>query len=103
MILAKINVEQGRPICARLFLQRAERIAREAGNRVNFGDIKMVWGFWHQEFGSTENLIQTLADAMVVFSTINNFDLRQKAEYMSRSFPEVWPEVRRLVKSTRTR
>jgi len=94
MILAKMHIEEGRrPNQARFLLQRAERIASEAGNSVNLGDIKMVWGFWHQSFGTPKNQVRTLVAAMKVFSGIHKFDLAQKEQYMARKFPGVWPEV----------
>ena len=48
-------------------------------------------------------VVQPLADAMVIFSGIHNFDFWQKEEYMSRKFPAVWPEVRPLVKSIKAK
>lgn len=100
MILAKIHIEQGqRPILAKSLLSRAERIARGAGNSVNLGDIKVVWGFWHQAFGTSRRQVQTLVEVIRVFSHIHNFDLAQKEAYMARKFPGVWPEVMAKVRS----
>jgi hypothetical protein len=92
-ILAKIYVEQGKPFQSHWLLERAERIASSAENRVNWGDVKMMWGFWHERFGRRPDQIAALADAYNIFSNMPDFDARQKARYMERSFPLVWDEV----------
>jgi hypothetical protein len=93
MILGKIYVEQGRRNRSRLMLERARHIAEHAGNRVNLADIKMVWGFWYERFGTRKQLIETLRSALNGFRTMLEFDVRQKEQYMERSFPLVWQEV----------
>lgn len=92
-ILAKIYIELGKPFHSRWMLERAERIARRAGNRVNWGDTKMIWGFWHERFGTRKDQIAALADAFNIFRSMSEFDTRQKARYMERSFPKAWDEV----------
>jgi tetratricopeptide (TPR) repeat protein len=92
-ILAKIYIEQDKAFRSRWLLERVERIASRAGNRVNWGDTKMIWGFWHERFGKKTDQIAALADAYNVFRSIPEFDARQKARYMERSFPKVWDEV----------
>jgi len=93
MILGKIYVERGEKNRSRRLLSRAERIASRAGNRVNLGDIKMVWGFWFQRFGTREQLIETLVAAVNIFESMAEFDVPQKKRYMGHSFPEVWSDV----------
>lgn len=93
MILGKIYVEQGYENRSRWLLERAERIADRAGNRVNLADVKMVWGFWYERFGDRTKLVETLRDALAVFRSLSEFDARQKERYMERRFPHVWPEV----------
>jgi hypothetical protein len=93
MILAKIHLERGHRICSRLFLERAERIAKLAGNRVNLADTKMVWGFWYKRFGTRPQQIEALACALDMFRHLSEFDSRQKEHYMERSFPMVWQDV----------
>ena len=106
-ILAKIYIEQGNRFRSRRMLERAERIAKGAGNRVNWGDVKMIWGFWYERFGAKRDQIDALADAYNIFRNIPEFDARQKARYMERSFPMVWDKVvevsaRRIVPSVST-
>lgn len=93
MILGKIYVEQGYQSRSRWLLERAERIADRAGNRVNLADVKMVWGFWYERFGTRRKLVETLRGALADFRNLSEFDARQKERYMERSFPHVWPEV----------
>jgi hypothetical protein len=93
MILGKIYVETGKSILARYLLQRAERIAEGAGNQVNYGDVKMVWGFWQQRFGTRMAERDTLIRAVRIFRSIAEFDHQQKEQYMAREFPEIWPAV----------
>lgn len=92
-ILAKIYIERGKPFQSRWLLERAQRIARSAGNRVNWGDLKMVWGFWHERFGTKRDQVADLADAYNIFRSMSEFDARQKCRYMERSFPRVWDQV----------
>jgi tetratricopeptide (TPR) repeat protein len=92
-ILAKIYIERGERFRSRWILERAERIARNAGNRVNLGDVKMIWGFWFRRFGTRRELILALAHALGIFRGLSEFDVRQKARYMEREFPEVWDQV----------
>jgi hypothetical protein len=92
-ILAKIYIEQNRPFQSRWMLERAERIAKGAGNQVNWGDVKMIWGFWYERFGTETDQIAALADAYNIFRRMSEFDTRQKARYMERSFPRVWDQV----------
>jgi hypothetical protein len=100
MILGKIYVERGeKPRLARFWLRRAERIAESSGNRVNLGDVKMVWAFWYQRFGSREEQIRTLAEALLIFRGLRKFDCQQKERYMARKFPSLWPKVVRLAGS----
>lgn len=93
MILGKIYCEQKKRVIAKLWLQRAERVARYAGGRVNLADIKMVWAFYHRQFGTRTQVINTLADALQLFRSLTEFDVGQKARYMEKCFPEVWSEV----------
>ncbi|MBV9760287.1 MAG: hypothetical protein JO340_06980 [Acidobacteriaceae bacterium] len=92
-ILAKMYLESDKPLLSNLMLLRAERIASNAGNRVNFADTLMVWGFWFQRFGTRENLIRTLADAIRLFRSMSEFDIRQKENYIRKKFPDVWTEL----------
>ena len=93
MILAKIHVERDQKLISQLLLQRAERIAERAGNRVNLSDTKMVWGFWYEQFGNRRQLIETLTAALRIFRQLSEFDVRQKERYMERTFPLVWQDV----------
>lgn len=93
MILGKIYIEQGKRFHSHWLLRRAERVAGQAGNRVNLADIKMVWGFWYERFGTQKQLIETLRSALNDFRKLNEFDVRQKERYLERSFPMVWQEV----------
>jgi hypothetical protein len=97
MILGKIYVEEGKCFQSRWLLKRAERIADQAGNRVNLADVKMVWGFWHQSFGKRIQQVQTLAAALRLFRSLTEFDVAQKEKYMSQRFPEVWEDVVAIV------
>ena len=103
MILGKIYVEQGYPNRSRWLLERARRIADRAGNRVNLADVKMVWGFWYERFGTRRQLIETLSAALADFRKLFEFDARQKARYMERSFPVVWQEVLESLEHPQTR
>jgi hypothetical protein len=92
MILGKIYTEIAKqPRLAQLWLQRAERIALTAGNQVNLADVKMVSAFWHQRFGSRNDQIEALGQALVMFRNLRDFDCLQKERYMARKFPSVWP------------
>lgn len=93
MILGKVYIEQGHRNRSRRLLERANRIAERAGNRVNLADIRMVWGFWYERFGTRRQLIDTLRGALADFRNLSEFDVRQKERYMERSFPVVWQEV----------
>jgi tetratricopeptide (TPR) repeat protein len=93
MILGKIYIEQGKEQRASHLLKRAERIAERAGNQVNLGDIRMVWGLWHNRFGKQANVRDTLLSALRTFGRMKDFDRRQKECYIARKFPEVWPSV----------
>ena len=94
LILGKIYTELGKQAeLARFWLQRAERIAQRSGNQVNLADVKMVWGFWHQRFGTHKNNVETLGQALLIFRSLRDFDCRQKEQYMARKFPAIWPEV----------
>src|SRR6185437_13226318 len=73
-ILAKIYIERGQRSRSRWILERAERIAWKADNRVNWGDVKMVWGFWHGRFGSQKEEINVLAEALHIFRSMPKFD-----------------------------
>lgn len=92
-ILGKIYIEQGRRFRSRWMLERAERIAKGAGNRVNWGDVRMIWGFWYKRFGTRNEQTAALADALGIFRSMSEFDARQKARYMEREFPEVWDAI----------
>ena len=93
MILAKMYIEGGNKSRSYWLLKRAERIAASAENKVNLGDVKMGWGFWHQRFGTTSKMRDALIEAGRTFRGMPVFDRRQKQEYMERKFPEVWPAV----------
>jgi tetratricopeptide (TPR) repeat protein len=100
MILGKVYAERGeQPRLARFWLRRAERIAESSGNRVNLGDIEMVWAFWYQQFGSRDEQIKTLAEALRIFRGLRKFDCQQKERYMARKFPSIWPEVVKMADS----
>ena len=45
-------IESGNKDRCYWLLKWAERIAATAENKVNLGDVKMGWGFWHQRFGT---------------------------------------------------
>jgi hypothetical protein len=92
-ILAKIYIEQGKGFRARWMLERAEQIAKNAGNRVNWGDVLMIWGFWQRRFGTKMGQIAALAEARRIFRSMSDFDARQKERYLEREFPEVWDQV----------
>ena len=93
MILAKIYIEQGDRSRSHWLLKRAERIAEHAGNSVNLADVKMVRGLWHQRFGTRQQEIETVADALDLFKSLTEFDTPQKEKYLEHRFPEVWHEV----------
>ncbi len=97
MILGKIYVETDRPLLARLMLQRAERIANKAGNKINLADIKMVRAFWYQRYGTRKEQTATLVAAVQIFRSMAEFDVPQKEDYMRSKFPEVWPDVLKAV------
>jgi len=100
MILGKTYTELGKqPTLARFWLQRAEQIAERSGNQVNLADVKMVWAFWHQRFGSRPDLVKTLSTALLIFRGLHEFDCRQKERYMARKFPSIWPEVLEFVRT----
>jgi hypothetical protein len=103
MILGKIYAELGKqPGLARFWLQRAEGLAKQSGNRLNLADVKMVWAFWHQRFGNRKDQVETLADALLIFRGLRQFDCRQKESYIARKFPSLWPEVLKLAESARS-
>jgi len=54
----------------------------------------MVWGFWHQRFGTSEGLEKTLTEAARIFRKLRDFDHKQKERYMARKFPKAWKKVR---------
>jgi hypothetical protein len=102
MILGKIYAELGKqPNLARFWLGRAERTAERSGNQLNSADVKMVWAFWHQRFGSRQDLIKALGSALLIFRGLREFDCRQKEQYMALKFPSVWPDVLRFAGSQR--
>jgi hypothetical protein len=84
-----------------LLLKRAERIAERAGNHVSLADLKMVWAFWHQQFGSRMDKIDHLIQALRMFSRLRKFDCKQKELYMEHKFHEVWQEVVRALNTER--
>jgi hypothetical protein len=93
MILGKIHLENDKKFRSQWLLQRAERIAKYAGNRINLADVKMVWGLWHQRFGTREELVNALVSALRIFRSLKEFDTAQKEHYMKSCFPDVWPDV----------
>ncbi len=93
MILGKIYLETDKKVRSQRLLHRAERIAKRAGNRINLADINMVWGLWHQRFGSRRKLVDALVNALSIFRSLKEFDTAQKEKYMESSFPDVWPDV----------
>lgn len=93
MILGKIYVELGYRNRSQWLLARAERVAERAGNQVNLADVKMVWAFWYQRFGSRRQQIDTLTSALSIFHSLSEFDAVQKEKYIARRFPEVWDAV----------
>jgi hypothetical protein len=94
MILGKMYCEMGtRGRTAALWLDRAERIAKTSGNAVNLADIHMVRAFWHRQYGSRRDLIETLGRALIEFRKLREFDSRQKERYMMLEFPSVWLHV----------
>ncbi len=93
MILGKIHVELNHPDRSHWLLGRAERIAERAGNLMNLADVRMVWGFWYQRFGTKKQLINALTNALLTFRQMKEFDVRQKERYMERQFPEAWDFV----------
>jgi tetratricopeptide (TPR) repeat protein len=100
MILGKMYSEMGNRKCtAALWLSRAERIAKAAGNAVNLADIHMVRAFWHRQYGSRKDLIKTLGSALIEFRKLREFDSRQKERYMMLEFPSVWLQVLAFAKS----
>jgi hypothetical protein len=102
MIMGKLYIEGGRqPGLAFRWLKRAERIAERAGNQVSLADVKMVWAFWHQQFGSRVDEIDNLIQALRMFRKLRKFDCKQKELYMAHKFPEVWQEVVRIVNTER--
>jgi hypothetical protein len=102
MILGKIYAELGKqPNLARFWLRRAERIAERSGNQLNSADVKMVWAFWYQRFGSRQDLVKALGSALLIFRGLQEFDCRQKERYIARKFPSVWPDVMKVAASPR--
>lgn len=97
MILAKMYAETGKRHLSQLWLQKAERIAKSAGNQVGVADIKMVWAFWHRSFGTRAAERDTLIEALHLFRSIPEFDYRQKRKYIRQTFPEVWPAIRNML------
>lgn len=93
MILAKMYIESGNKGRSYWLLKRAERIASSADNKVNLGDVKMGWGFWHQRFGTHSQVRDALIGAMQTFDGMSDFDRKQKQQYIERKFPAVWPTV----------
>lgn len=103
MILGKMYSEMGkRRRTAALWLTRAERIAAAAGNAVNRADIRMVWAFWHLQYGDRQDLVETLGKAVVEFRRLREFDSRQKERYIMLEFPSVWLQVLRFAKAHAT-
>lgn len=100
MILGKMYSEMGkRRRTAALWLTRAERIARAAGNAVNRADIHMVWAFWHLQYGNRQDLVKTLGKAVVEFRRLKEFDSRQKERYIMLEFPSSWLQVLAFAKT----
>ena len=102
MILGKMYSELGRPALAYNWLRRAEQVAKSSGNQLNLADVKMVWAFWLQRFGTRSDQVETLVEALRLFRTLRNFDCRQKERYMARKFPSIWPGVLTNADSTRS-
>ncbi len=100
MILGKMYSEMGtKKWSAALWLTRAQRIAKAAGNAVNLADVRMVWAFWHRQYGSRKNLIETLGTALIEFRRLRDFDVSQKERYMILEFPSVWLQVLAFAKA----
>jgi len=100
MILGKMYSEMGdRRLTATLWLTKAGRIAKAAGNAVNRADIRMVWAFWHRHYGDHKDMIETLGKALVEFRHLREFDSRQKERYIMREFPSVWLKVLAFAKA----
>ena len=100
MILGKMYSEMGsRKQTAAIWLDRAERIANRAGNRVNLADVHMVRAFWHRQYGIQKDLIETLGIALIEFRRLPEFDWRQKEKYMFRKFPSARIYVREFAKA----
>lgn len=94
MILGKMYCEMGsKKLTSALWLKRAERIAKAAGNHVNLADVRIVQAFWQRKYGSRKELIETLGRAVIEFRRLRNFDSRQKERYMMLEFPSVWFHV----------
>src|SRR5208337_388071 len=64
MILGKMYVEQGKRFQSKWILDRAERVAQKAGNRINLADVKMVQGLWCKRFGARKEQVRTLLEAL---------------------------------------
>jgi tetratricopeptide (TPR) repeat protein len=102
MIMGKLYIEGGRQSAVAFrWLKRAERIAERAGNQVSLADIKMVWAFWHQQFGSRSDEIDNLIQALRMFRKLRKFDCKQKELYMAHKFPDVWKGVVSAVNTER--
>jgi len=67
------------------------------------GDVKVVWVFWDQRFGTRKKQVETFAQAFLIFRGLRDFDCRQKKRYMARKFPGAWPEINKLAESLRHR
>jgi hypothetical protein len=93
MILGKILAERGLCARSRRMLERAERIATRAGSKVNLADVKMVWAFWYQRFGTPKQQGDTLVSSLRIFRSLKEFDVAQKEKYIERRFPKVWYDV----------
>jgi hypothetical protein len=93
IILGKTYAELDDAESARKWLHAAEKIAEKSKNRLALADTKMVWAFWHQRFGTRNDLISTLVQALRMFRSLREFDSRQKEQYMARKFPSVWSTV----------
>ena len=96
IILGKTYAELDDAESARKWLHAAEKIAEKSKNRLALADTKMVWAFWHQRFGTPQNQIGTLVEALQIFHGLRKFDSRQKERYIARKFPRAWPEVLRV-------
>jgi hypothetical protein len=102
MILGKMYSDIGmRPLIAKLWLKRAERVAVSAGNAVNIADTHMVCALWERQYGSRQSLVETLGKALIEFRSLRNFDANQKESYIRRKFPSVWFKVLAFVKKQR--